>query len=98
LQDPLAGIPVRWGGGGPDGPAELLGAVLVTAGPRSARRVLETFRVVLEGLPADAGLREFLTQLDELAVRFGADGDGETCQLLLDYTADVASWGGRWQQ
>jgi hypothetical protein len=97
LVDPLAGVPVRWGDGGPDGPVELLGAVLVTASDRTARRAIETLKVVLEGLPPDAGLSEFCRQVDELAVRFGADGDPETAGVLLDYTADVASWPGRWQ-
>jgi hypothetical protein len=97
LCDPLAGVPIRWPDGGPDGPVELLGAVLVTANDRTARRVLETLKLVLEGLPEDAGLSDFLRQIDELAVRFGADGDHETCAVLLDYSADVASWPGRWQ-
>jgi hypothetical protein len=98
LQDPLEGVAIRWPDGGPDGPAELLGAVLVTASPRTARRVTETLRVVLEGLPADAGLSDFCRTLDGLAIRFGADGDPETCQVLLDYSQDVGSWPGRWQQ
>jgi hypothetical protein len=98
LQDPLAGIPVRWPDGGPDGPLELLGAVLVTASNRTARRVIETLRVVLETLPEDATLSDFCRALDELAARFGQDGDPETAAVLIDYTADVASWPGRWQQ
>jgi hypothetical protein len=98
LQDPLAGVPVRWGDGGPSDPVELLGASLVTASPRTGRRVLETLRVILDGLPDDAGLTDFCRRLDELAVMFGADGDAETAALLLDYSADVAGWQGRWQQ
>jgi hypothetical protein len=97
LQDPLAGIPVRWDGGGPDGPAELLGAALVTASPPTARRVLETLRAVLDGLDENAGLHDFCQRLDELAVRFGADNDPETAAVLLDYSQDVSGWQGRWQ-
>jgi hypothetical protein len=69
----------------------------VTATERTGRRVLETLKVVLEELPENAGLSDFCRALDELAVRFGADGDPETCAVLLDYSADVASWPGRWQ-
>jgi hypothetical protein len=97
LADPLAGVPVRWGDGGPDGPTELLGAVLVTASTETARRVLATLRVVLDDLPEDAGLGDFCRRVDELAVAFGQHGDGETAAVLLDYSADVAAWQGRWQ-
>jgi hypothetical protein len=97
LADPLAAVPVRWGDGGPDGPTELLGAALVMASSRTAHRVLETLRVVLEDLPADAGLGDFCRRVDELAVCFGRDGDGETAAVLLDYSQDVAAWQGRWQ-
>jgi hypothetical protein len=97
MRDPLAGVPVQWPDGGPDGPLELLGAVLVMASPKTGRRVLETLRIVLEGLPDDAGLMDFCRRLDQLAVKFGQDGDGETCAVLLDYSQDVAGWQGRWQ-
>jgi hypothetical protein len=98
LRDPLAGVPVDWPGGGPDGPLEALGAVLVTASPQTGTRVLATLRVVLDGLPDDAGLDDFCRRLDELAVKFGQDGDPETSAVLLDYSADVAGWHGRWQR
>jgi hypothetical protein len=94
----LAGVPIRWGDGGCDGPVELLGACLVTASPQTAVRVLATLRAVLDGLPDDAGLADFCRCVDELALKFAADDDGETASVLLDYTADVASWQGRWQQ
>lgn len=97
LADPLASAIIRWDDGGPDGPSELLGASLVTASPRTALRVVGGIKLVLDALPDDAGLSEFCSALDELAVRFGADGDGETCGLLLDFTADLAGWTGRWQ-
>jgi hypothetical protein len=48
-------------------------------------------------LPPDAGLADFCERVDMLAVKFGQDGDGETASVLLDYTADVASWQGRFQ-
>jgi hypothetical protein len=93
----LAGVPIRWGDGGPDGPTELLGSLLVTASARTGQRVLDTLRIVLDSLPADAGVREFCERVDFLAVRFGQDDDGETAAVLLDYSQDVASWQGRWQ-
>jgi hypothetical protein len=97
LEDPLAGVPIRWPDGGPDGPVELLGACLVTASTQTAKRVLETLRMVLDGLPPDAGLTDFCRAVDMLAARFAQDGDPETAAVLLDYTADMASWQGRWQ-
>jgi hypothetical protein len=98
LVDPLAGVAVRWGGdGGCDGPVELLGACLVMASIRTGTRVLAVLRAVLDGLPDDAGLGDFCERVDLLAVKFGQDGDPETAAVLLDYTADVASWQGRWQ-
>jgi hypothetical protein len=97
LEDPLAGVPIRWGDGGCDGPTDLLGACLVTASTQTAKRVLETLRMVLDGLPEDAGLSDFCRAVDALAVKFAQDGDPETSAVLLDYTADVASWQGRWQ-
>ena len=97
LQDPLAGVPIRWGDGGPDGPVELLGACLVMASTQTGMRVLATLRAVLENLPPDAGLTDFCRAVDALAVRFAQDGDPETAAVLLDYTADVAGWQGRWQ-
>jgi hypothetical protein len=98
LEDPLEGVIVRWPDGGPDGPLELLGAGLVTASTQTARRVLATLRMVLEDLPPDAGLADFCERVDMLAVKFGQDNDPETAGVLLDYSADVASWRGRWQQ
>lgn len=97
LVDPLASAIIRWDDGGPDGPPELLGVALVTASPRTALRVVRTLTAVLDSLPPDAGLSEFCSQVDEFAVLFGGDGDGETCGLLLDFTADLANWTGRWQ-
>ncbi|HSS09911.1 MAG TPA: hypothetical protein VLL25_08510 [Acidimicrobiales bacterium] len=97
LVDPLAGAIVRWGDGGPDGPLELLGALLVTASPQTARLVIETLRLVLDSLPEDAGLTEFCEMVDALAVRAGQRGQGEACGILLDYSGDVANWQGRWQ-
>jgi hypothetical protein len=97
LADPLAGVPVDWPGGGPDGPAELLGAALVTASPRTALRVLETLRMARDELPEDWGFADVYRWLGEIAIRFGADGDPETAALLLDYSADVSNWQGRWQ-
>jgi hypothetical protein len=97
LADPLAGVPVRWGDGGPDGPTEILGACLVTASPQTAMRVLATLRAVLDDLPEDAGLSDFTERVDQLAVKFGQDGDGETAGLLIDYVGDVLGWRGRWQ-
>ena len=98
LQDPLAGVPIRWPDGGCDGPTELLGACLVTASPQTAKRVLETLRMVLENLPEDAGLSDFCRAVDMLAVKFGQDNDPETASLLLSYSQDVSGWQGRWQQ
>jgi hypothetical protein len=68
----------------------------VTASTKTAVRVLATLRVVLDDLPEDAGLSDFCRRLDELAVRFAQDDDGETAAVLLDYSADVANWEGRW--
>jgi hypothetical protein len=97
LQDPLEGVPVRWGDGGCDGPTELLGACLVTASTETGIRVLATLRAVLATLPDDAGLSDFCRAVDMLAVKFAQDGDPETSAVLLDYSQDVAGWQGRWQ-
>jgi hypothetical protein len=97
LADPLEGAIIRWDGGGPDGPSELLGASLVTASPRTALRVVRTLTAVLGGLGPDDGLSEFCSQVDEFAILFGSDGDGETAGLLLDFSSDLLNWTGRWQ-
>jgi hypothetical protein len=90
VEELLAGSPVRW----PDPPdvhAELV-AVLLLASPPTAERVVVTLRVLVEQAE---GLGEFLARLDSIGVRFGQDGDGETCAALLGIGDVLHEWGDR---
>jgi hypothetical protein len=87
VEELLAGSAVRW----PDPPdvhAELV-AVLLLASPETAARVVATLQVLLEQAE---GLGEFLDHVDAVAIRFGQDGDGETCAALLDIGDRLREW------
>jgi hypothetical protein len=85
---PVVDVPIRW----PDPPdldSEYLAALLV-ASPESADRIRATLEVLLGSAQ---GLRELVEALDEVAVRFGGDGDAETCSTLLHLSGSIRDWG-----
>jgi hypothetical protein len=68
--------------------AELVSVVML-ASPPTGSRVVETLRVLVEG--ADS-LGELVDGLDVMAIRFGQDGDGETCGALLELGDRIREW------
>jgi hypothetical protein len=83
----FAGQAIRW----PDPPdvhAELV-AILLTASPPTVERVVGTLRILVDG--ADT-LTQLVDALDVIAIRFGQDGDGETCAALLDVSDRLREW------
>jgi hypothetical protein len=86
----FAGQAVRW----PDPPdihAELV-AILLTASPPTADRVVETLRILVDD--ADT-LTQLVDRLDVMAIRFGQDDDTETCAALLEVGDRLREWGDR---
>jgi hypothetical protein len=83
----LDGRAVRW----PDGiaPADEVVAQIVLASPTAARRIRETVAALVERA---GGLEQLVTDLDVVAIRFGQDGDGETCAALLSIGDAIREW------
>jgi hypothetical protein len=61
----------------------------MTASTPTASRVVETLRELAER--ADS-LGDLLNRLDVMAIRFGQDGDGETCGAWLELRDRVREW------
>ena len=83
----LGGRAVRWSPR-PDLSSELVAAVLL-ASPSVAERVVATLQVLSERAVT---LTELVDGLDVVAVRFGQDGEGETCEALLDLSDRLREW------
>jgi hypothetical protein len=62
---------------------------LTIASPEPAQRIRVTVEECVEHA---ARLGELLAMLDHVAVRFGADGDAETCAALLDLSGVIRDW------
>jgi hypothetical protein len=87
VEELLDGRAVRW----PDGiaPSDEVVAQVMLASPRTARRIRETVRTLVERA---AGLDQLVDELDVLAIRFGQDDDGETAAALLSIGDALREW------
>jgi hypothetical protein len=65
---------------------------LTVASPGPARRIRATVEEVVEHA---GGLTDLLAMLEWVAVRFGQDGDAETCAALLDLAGVIRDWADR---
>jgi hypothetical protein len=87
---PRVDQPIRW----PDPPdidAEYVCALLM-ASSGTSERIKATVEVLLEHCST---LHELVDELDDVAIRFGKDGDGETCAALLDLGGVIRDWSDR---
>jgi hypothetical protein len=62
---------------------------LAVASPEPAQRIRVTVEECVEHA---GGLGELVAMLDWVAVRFGQDGDAETCAALLDLSTCIRDW------
>jgi hypothetical protein len=89
VEELLSGLPpIRW----PDTctPADEIVAQVLLASPQSSRRIRLAVHMLVTRA---ASIDQLVSELDVLAIRFGQDGDGETCAALLDVCDRIREWG-----